>query len=68
MGYGAFLKEFPPGANDLIDAVRADVTSLDTRLNDASKRLTRLQHALIDLLDMLDPDHVRFPLTARTKA
>jgi hypothetical protein len=68
MGYGAFLKAFDRGANPLVDAVRADVAAMGDRLHLATERLTELQHALIDLLAMLDPEHRRFPADRRSKA
>ena len=49
---------------------RADqqyVASLNRQLDEAKQRLTDLQHACIDLLDLLDPDNVRFPKSHRTK-
>jgi hypothetical protein len=67
MGYGAFLKTFAPGTNDLIDAVRDDIGSLSTHLGQATDRLRNIQNALIDLLVMLDPDGIRFPPDRRTK-
>jgi hypothetical protein len=67
MGYGKFLGSFHNGVNPLIDALRADVMSLDKGLNQATERLTNLQHALIDLLKMLDPEYVRFPEDRRSK-
>jgi hypothetical protein len=67
IGYGAFLKTFIKGIDPLIDGLRTDVISLDKRLDQATERLTNLQHALIDLLGMLDPDYVRFPRDRRTK-
>jgi hypothetical protein len=63
MGYGTFLRAFPPGQNPLIDAIRLDVVSS----SQATERLTNLQHALIDLLNMLDPDNLRFPPERRSK-
>jgi hypothetical protein len=68
MGYGEFLKAFDTGVNPLIDALRADVMSLDSGLPQATERLTILQHALIDLLEMLDPAYLRFPGDRRSKA
>jgi hypothetical protein len=68
VGYGVFLKVFPPGADALIDALRTDVSSLDGGLQQAIQRLRTLQHHLIDLLKILDPDAIRFPNTAREKA
>lgn len=67
MGYGEFLKAFPKRANPLVDALRGDVAALAGGVAPAADRLTALHHALIDLLDMLDPDNVRFPAERRTK-
>jgi hypothetical protein len=67
IGYGAFLKNFIHGTNLLIDSLRADVAFLATGTELAAPRLKSLQNALIDLLLMLDPDHVRFPLEKRAK-
>ncbi|HWX35120.1 MAG TPA: hypothetical protein VNZ53_47830 [Steroidobacteraceae bacterium] len=68
MGYGAFLKTFNQGVNPLIDVLRADVMSLESGLNHATERLTKLQNPLIDLLDMLDPPpYLRFPADSRSK-
>lgn len=67
VGYGAFLKNFGPGANPLIDALRADIQSLETGLGQATDRLKSVQNALIDLLKMLDPDYLRFPEDRRSK-
>lgn len=75
MGYGAFLKTFGNGTNPLIDAVGEDVLyletgieqSTDSGIDQATERLTNLQHSLIDLLKILDPDYIRFPENRRSK-
>lgn len=67
MGYGAFLATFASKSNPLIEALKADVRALSTDLADASARLRLIQHALIDLLKMLDPDYLRFPEDRRSK-
>jgi hypothetical protein len=51
----------------LIDALRRDVISLGNGLDQAVERLKNIQHALIDLLNMLDPEYLRFPLERRAK-
>lgn len=68
MGYGAFLQTFPSGKNQFIDALRADVESLETDLNTARPRLTQIQHTLIDILALMDPDGLRFASDSRSKA
>ncbi len=67
MGYGAFLKAFPHGESSLIDHVRADVACLPSTLKFASERLTKIQHLLIDVIDVIDPDNLRFPPLGRSK-
>src|SRR5271166_6422129 len=68
MGYGTFLKTFGEGTDPLIDALRMDVISLGDGLGQAAERLKNLQHALVDLLEMLDPEYLRFPRERRAKA
>ena len=60
IGYGAFLNKLGSGTNPLIDSLRMDVTSLSDGLAKSTERLTELQHALIDLLMVLDHEHRRF--------
>jgi hypothetical protein len=43
------------------------VASLASDFPRAVPRLTELQHALIDLLEMLDPQYIRFPRDRRSK-
>ena len=66
-GYASFLGSFrdaqEPLINHLIKAVR-----LSAALKDAQHdRLIEIQRKLIDLLDLLDPDYIRFPQNRRTK-
>jgi hypothetical protein len=68
IGYGTFLKVLPRGTNPLIDIIRNDVRKLATDVARAEGRLRKFQNLLIELLDMLDPDHVRFPAERRSKA
>lgn len=67
MGYGAFLSKYTPGTHKLIDSLRADMTTLPGNLDRVRGRLIEVQHALIDILDILDPDKIRFPVSDRTK-
>jgi hypothetical protein len=67
MGYGAFLAAYPKGTNVLIDEIQDDVAHLAFRLESYVNRLSSLQHALIDLLAMFDPEYLRFSPESRTK-
>lgn len=67
MGYGEFLKTFSEGTHPLIDAVRVDVERLGNSAESARSRLIKIQRLIIDLLDILDRDHLRFPRESRSK-
>lgn len=67
MGYAAFCAAFPLGKDELIDALRTDIAALPATLVEAEPRLKKVQNALIDMLDLLDPDKRRFPPESRTK-
>jgi hypothetical protein len=67
MGYGAFQSKFLSGAHKLIESIRVDVDALPENLDRARERLTAVQHTLIDILDILDPNKIRFPQSGRTK-
>ena len=68
IGYGGFLKTLGSDKDVLIDALRQDVTLLVAQVALGRARLTEIQHALIDLIDMLDPNYFRFPKDRRSKA
>lgn len=67
LGYGDFLSRggFPGDA--LLNALHEDVASLKNNQTSAIKRFAALQNALIELIDFLDPKHLRIPITERSK-
>ena len=67
MGYASFLDFYKEHPDPLLSAVEADVAALGSNLPRALPRLVALQHALVELLDFLDPSFVRFPQRSRTK-
>jgi len=67
MGYASFLDFYSSCKDPLLIAVEADVVTLGTNLPAALPRIVALQHALIELLEFLDPLYVRFPKKNRTK-
>ena len=67
IGYETFLKRDQRRKDQLLEALEVDVRSFSTRLPAARQRLVALQNALIDLLDFLDPNHIRFPKERRQK-
>jgi hypothetical protein len=60
MGYGAFLKTYPRGADPLLDALRRDIDVMRVSIEDARPRMRRLHTDLRQLLDLLDPDNISF--------
>ena len=67
IGYAAFLNKDQKRKDQLLDALKEDVRSFSTRLPEVRPRLVALQNALIDLLNFLDPNHIRFPKERREK-
>lgn len=67
LGYAAFLDRMETGADRLTAALQGDIRALGTNPAAAHPRLTALQHALVDLLEFLDPDYIRFPRDRRGK-
>jgi hypothetical protein len=67
MGFAAFRRaQGAPGSESLIQ-LREDVTAFMEADTLATGRVRALQHALIDLVDFLDPDCERFPAAFRGK-
>jgi|SRR6185312_6103601 len=67
VGYSEFLAENRVSNDALLGELHANVESLKTMLIEATPRLVALQHALIELIDHLDPNCVRFPKEERSK-
>jgi hypothetical protein len=67
MGYASFLEEIQQSKDLLLNAMKADVQELSSRLPEARARLIAIQNAMIDLLDFLDPNYIHFPKERRTK-
>jgi hypothetical protein len=67
VGYAAYLDQLATSKDRLLEALRADVRATSARLVAARPRLVAIQHALIELLEFLDPKFVRFPRERRSK-
>ncbi|MCP1272506.1 hypothetical protein NKW43_02280 [Gluconobacter albidus] len=67
MGYAQFMESFPQGKNEQIDILRSEVVSLAYNIETARKRMINIQNYLIDILDLLDPECIRFPADSRKK-
>jgi hypothetical protein len=67
MGFATFLQDRKPTIDRWLDPLRKDLKRMSEDIKPFEGRLAHIQHALIDLLQFLDPEFVRFPQTARTK-
>ena len=69
LGYAAFLThQKEPEFDRWLAHLRADVDELAHGPDgDRDQRLRALQHALVDLIDFLDPGHIRVPTSERAK-
>ncbi|MBE2211043.1 MAG: hypothetical protein IAE66_05500 [Xanthomonadaceae bacterium] len=66
-GYSDFLLPNGVSSDTLIVYLHQDVASLKTRHKEAVPRLAALQNALVELIDYLDPQFIRFPKNERSK-
>jgi hypothetical protein len=61
MGYAAFVaSQSDPDFARWFTRLGEAIDKLRQGADDRPKRLVMVQHALIDLIDLLDPDHERF--------
>jgi hypothetical protein len=69
IGYGAFLEQSngEGGFHPIATYIMGDLEALEDQPLVAKRRLTEVQNALIDLLDFLDPQFVRFDEATRSK-
>jgi len=67
MGYASFLDYYCAKPDPLLSALELEILSLATSLERARPRLVAMQHALVDLLEFIDPQFVRFPKRTRAK-
>jgi len=66
IGYAAFLNKLQNNDEPLIKKLQTDVESLSKSGTDSFNRLRDIQHVLIDILDYLDPEYIRFPKDRRS--
>jgi len=59
IGYASFIEQRTP-MNEWLEPLERDLKQLD---EGGRKRLTQLQHLLLDLVHKLDEDHTRYPFT-----
>jgi hypothetical protein len=67
IGYASFVEAQDQEFRKWFRQLEKDIAHLSEDLTSHSQRLQQLQHALIDLLDYLDPDYIRFGAQYRTK-
>ncbi|MFZ5505209.1 MAG: hypothetical protein ACOY7P_06945 [Pseudomonadota bacterium] len=67
VGYATFLDRLAVGHDPLVENLRKDVRALSADPAAARPRLVALQNALVDVLDFLDPQSIRFPRERRSK-
>lgn len=67
MGYAAFARSKDADFRYWFDQLRKDVDTFAANPASGEKRLVGLQHALVDLIEFLDPDCARFPKKRRMK-
>ncbi len=66
-GYADFVNRRDPNLDYWLDPVRDDIKQMAHDLFPFEERLIRIQHAMIDLLEFLDPQFIRFPRSSRAK-
>jgi hypothetical protein len=69
IGYAAFVarQKHDPEFRDWFEKLRNDIQLLIEEPGKHHQRLALLQHALVDLINFLDPDCIRFASEHRTK-
>jgi hypothetical protein len=67
IGFATFTSSRKPEIDQWLNPVREDIRKLAVQPGIFDRRLTAIQHAMIDLLEFLDPEYIRFPHTTRSK-
>ncbi len=65
--YGEFLTILSEENNQHLMYLKQDIIGMISDIDAVRDRLVLLQNVLIDLIDFLDPGHIRFPQNRRTK-
>jgi outer membrane murein-binding lipoprotein Lpp len=67
IGFAAFTSSRDPAIDQWLNSVRDDIKATSSDIARSKERLTMMQHSLVDLLDFLDPECIRFPRDNRRK-
>ena len=66
IGYSKFLKMLEGNSEELLSQLDKKVKKYLEQEKFQNNRLVPVQNSLIDLLEFLDPDYIRFPKEQRT--
>ncbi len=66
-GYASFLKSFGASQEQLMTRLTSAVLASANDQGSSHDRLLAIQHKLIDMMDILDPDRLRFREACRTR-
>lgn len=67
LGYAQFIQTQDAAFQYWFEPLRENFELLTTNIDEHADRLIQLQHALVDLMDFLDPNYVRYPQERRIK-
>jgi hypothetical protein len=67
IGFATFTSSRDPAIDQWLNSIRDDIKATSSDIKRSKERLTLIQHSLIDLLDFLDPECIRFPRENRMK-
>jgi len=67
LGYAQFVQTQDAAFQYWFEPLRDDLDLLAKNTKKQNDRLIKLQHALVDLIDFLDPDYIRYPKERRIK-
>lgn len=68
VGYNEFKEKYMLfGQESIFTYMKDDINNLSENINLGSERLIKIQNSLIDLVDYLDPNFVRYPKNFRAK-
>ncbi len=66
-GYAAFVEDNSKEFRYWFDSLKEDIDFLSNERSQIVERLTKLQHTLVDLIEFLDPDCIRFSKERRLR-
>jgi hypothetical protein len=67
IGFAAFIGSRDPAIDQWLNSIRDDIKATSSDVKRSRERLAMIQHTLVDLLNFLDPEFIRFPRENRMK-